>query len=68
MIPENIKTIAIKLRNNQNKSYGMRLIMINYDLEYLGKKYSMFIQKIICKRYIISDFYIAKKKLIIEID
>jgi very-short-patch-repair endonuclease len=28
----------------------------------------MFIQKIICKRYIISDFYIAKKKLIIEID
>jgi len=72
MIPENIKIIARKLRSNQTKAEEILWNEINNDKLWFRvlrqKIFYVYTENNLQERYIIPDFYIAKKKLIIEID
>ena len=72
MVPESIKMIARKLRNNSTKQ---EVILWNY-LKWKALAYKFLRQSPIylftedswLDRYIIADFYCKEKKLVIELD
>ena len=72
MIPENIKIVAKKLRKNQTKTEKMLWDRIKNDKLWVRvlrqKIFYVYTESNWINRYIIPDFYIASKKLIIEID
>ena len=71
-IPENIRMIARKLRNNMTESEKLIWEKIRRNRLWYKvlrqKPFFVYSENFNLDRYIIPDFYIAKKKLLIEID
>ncbi len=72
MIPQKIKEIAKGLRNNMTKGETLLWDEIKNDKLWIRilrqKPICLFIEWESFHRYIIPDFYIATKKIIIEVD
>ena len=71
-IPDNIKKIARELRKNLTKAEKMFWNKVRYDTLWervlRQKIFYVYTENSWLDRFIIPDFYIARKKLIIEID
>jgi len=71
-IPDNIKEVARKLRKNMTKSEKIFWEAVRWDKLWervlRQKIFYVYTESNWINRYIIPDFYIASKKLIIEID
>ena len=72
MIPENIKIVARELRKNQTKAEKILWNNIRNDKLWVRilrqKIFYVYTEHSWLDRYIIPDFYVAKNKLIIEVD
>ena len=72
MIPENIKLVVRELRKNQTKAEEILWNEIRNDKLWVRvlrqKIFYVYTENSWQERYIIPDFYIAKNKLIIEVD